>query len=75
MAMPKIKMLKITKIAKIVRVVREDEVLLHTTPTTRRWEIDFDLTNDRGRVIVFKIAVRNLTCVLRYTCREAIFKK
>ena len=32
----------------------EEEVSCSTTPTPRQWEIDFDLTNDRGRVIDLK---------------------
>ena len=41
---------------KIVYVMRTREVSCVTTPTQFPWEIRFHLVNDRGRVIVLKIA-------------------
>jgi len=55
---------------KNVYVEREEEVYRGEAPTQSPWEIGFVLARGRGRVSVFKIVSRNLTCVLRYTCRE-----
>lgn len=58
--MPKIKMIKITK---MVYIEREDGVLCVATPTQFPWGIRFHLAEDRGRVIVLKIASHLLTDV------------
>ena len=52
----------------------EDEVSYTVTPGHSSWGNRFRFIDDRGRVSVFKIASRNLTCLMQYTCREAIFK-
>lgn len=44
------------------------------TPPHSSWGNRFVILDDRGRGQLNKIAARILTCVLQYTCREAIFK-
>ena len=54
--------------------MREDEVSCIYSPCPSEWGNRFRFINDRGRVNVFKIASCILTCLMQYTCREAIFK-
>lgn len=43
---------------------------MYIDPRTSKWENRFDFIIDRGRVTVFKIVSRNLTCLVQYIRRE-----
>ena len=48
-----------------------EEVSYTMTPPYLSWGNRFVILDDRGRGQLNKIASRNLTCLMQYTCREA----